>query len=62
MGIRSERKAAADSAPLWRLQSHVEGREWDRGPRTVDAWRWNGQFLALLDGALPEPVLIDLEP
>ena len=36
--------------PLWRLQSDARER------------KWNGQFLALLNGALPEPVLIDLEP
>ena len=36
--------------PLWRLQSYMEERKWD------------GQFLVLLHGALPEPVVIDLEP
>ena len=36
--------------PLWRSYSRIDDR------------KWNGQFLALLHGALPEPVLIDLEP
>ena len=36
--------------PLWRSQSVFQER------------KWSGQFLGLLRGALPEPVIIDLEP
>ena len=36
--------------PLWRAQLRRDDR------------KWNGQFLALLHGGLPEPVVIDLEP
>ena len=35
--------------PLWRLGSRIQ-------------WKWNGQFLALLHGELPDPVILELEP
>ena len=36
--------------PLWRLRSFRY------------QWKWNGRFLALLHGSLPEPVILELEP